>query len=213
MNLLSEFLTVDFYPRFRDNLYISVNPFLTCRGVLMRKKTLTVLISIFALALLSSVVFAQATTDTEGAFSGLWKIVKDLLKPLVDMDFQDETNLKILLSMLIFPILGYGLSFVFKGKAKIGWIVAGVLTIMSVIAIPGEVIKGIAYTYATVFVFLLAGIPIVALFLILSALKKGLGNHPFAYHWTSVGVIGLILTNSISTFTSFLNLSNITFLS
>jgi len=159
----------------------------------MQKKPVLWLLSILSLVFLSSTVAAQ----TASPFGGIIDMIKGIFAPFfgISINLADTVVLKILVFLLICPLLGYGLGFVFKSKPNLGWIIAAVLSIMTVMAIPVEVIRGIAYTYATVFMFIIFAVPILGLFLILRLVRKNIPpeQHPFFYHWTCAVIILLII--------------------
>ncbi|MBI4149982.1 hypothetical protein HY488_01110 [Candidatus Woesearchaeota archaeon] len=109
----------------------------------MQKKPVVGLFgSILSLVLLSSSVAAVNGSP----FSGIWDMIKSIFRPFLGISITaaEPITLKLLLGLLIFPILGYAASFAFRAKPKIGWIAAAILTIISVMAIPEQVIRGIA---------------------------------------------------------------------
>ncbi|GEM_PF-4931798 len=159
----------------------------------MQKRPVLGLLSILSLALLST----SAAAQTASPFGGILDMIKGIFAPFfgISINLADTVVLKILIFLLICPLLGYGLGFVFKSKPNLGWIISAVLSIITVMAIPVEVIRGIAYTYATVFMFIIFAVPILGLFLILRMVKKNVPpeQHPFFYHWTCAVIILLII--------------------
>ncbi len=167
----------------------------------MQQKRLIGLVGgFFTLALLFILGASQVAAQGTGSpFGGIVDMIRNLLSPIfsINLGTADDTTLKLILAFILFPLLGMALSMVIKEKPKIAWTVAAFLTIMSVMAIPGSVIKGLAYTYATVFVFIAAAIPIAGLFLLMHAFKKMVGDHAFLYHWVYAAgtLIAIIVLN------------------
>lgn len=158
---------------------------------MQKKPVIGLLTSILSLATLSPVVFAAPAGSP---FAGILDMIRGIFAPFFS-GMPDDVTLKILIGFLIFPFVGYLLSLVFKNKPKLGWIVGGVLTLITTIVIPGQLIRGIAYEYATLFMFVLAALPIVGLFLLMQGMKKLFrpDEHPVLYHLTCAGIILLII--------------------
>ncbi|MCK4522115.1 MAG: hypothetical protein KAU20_06060 [Nanoarchaeota archaeon] len=163
----------------------------------MKKKIfLLSLISTFFTSLFANNVFAQGTTG-EGIGEMLYNIFGwigkiDLTK--VGVSDQSTFYAKVILWILIFTLLYFGGKWtIFKQSNKLAGTVAALIALITIVAVPTDLLAKTLQTYATVVLFAIIGLPILGICLAKKFLGETFSDQPKLYHGVSAISFWLIL--------------------
>ena len=158
--------------------------------IMSRKKVFLLLVSfVFMMSLFANFVSAQEKSGLEGAFDTIRKLFGFLpevitLEKLVGGDAAAVFWAKFLVWLLLFAVIYFGAGFIFKEQKRIAIVVALVISIISTLLIPNEIIMNIFQTYGLVAGILLWFIPLgAALYL----------NHKIQNRWLRVLILFIAL--------------------
>ncbi|MBD3354992.1 hypothetical protein GF361_03325 [Candidatus Woesearchaeota archaeon] len=159
----------------------------------MKKKLLTLpIISIF----LSSIVYAQEGNIGEAFYRVLgWIAFIDLSN--VGGENAATFWAKFLLWIVLFTLLYYSTrTFLFKesGQNKYAAMISVAISILTILVIPADFIRQLVQTYASIFIVVLLGLPVLGIYLFTRKLKGAIGEeHPRIYHVVDAILFYLIL--------------------
>ncbi len=147
-------------------------------------------------------VFAQSPLDSIGnVFERIFgaRMFRNFFSRLTSGEASAMFWTKFLIWVLLFAIIDYGLSLVFRESRKTAHILAGIISLISVIAIPRAILIAIFQAYSTVVSVILLLIPIVAVIFLHLIVKRALQEHPRVAH-----LCGALLTLFVYAITTFM---------